>query len=85
MPRVSILMPCYNAGRYLDAAMASMLAQTYTDFEVLALDDGSTDGSWERLQVWAGRDSRVRATRLAHVRREALVGKVEDVEAKDAA
>ncbi|HLP00129.1 MAG TPA: glycosyltransferase [Fimbriimonas sp.] len=49
MPKVSILLTCYNHLAYLPAAMEGVRAQTYTDFEVIAIDDGSTDGSREWL------------------------------------
>ncbi|MCG9895163.1 MAG: glycosyltransferase, partial [Fimbriimonadaceae bacterium] len=48
-PAVSILLTCYNHRPYLDACLSGVWAQTFTDFEVLALDDGSTDGTRERL------------------------------------
>ncbi|GAA4333743.1 glycosyltransferase [Flaviaesturariibacter amylovorans] len=44
-PTVTILLPVYNAERFLKEAVDSLLAQTFTDFELLALNDGSTDGS----------------------------------------
>jgi glycosyltransferase involved in cell wall biosynthesis len=44
-PRVSVLLPCRNGSRTLELALRSMLAQTFTDFELLLLDDGSTDNS----------------------------------------
>lgn len=50
MPRVSILLTCYNHLRYLPAALEGIQAQSYRDFEVLALDDGSKDGSREFLR-----------------------------------
>jgi glycosyltransferase involved in cell wall biosynthesis len=50
-PRVSILLTCYNHLRYLPAALDGVLGQTFTDFEVLALDDGSKDGSREWLKA----------------------------------
>ena len=42
-PRVSVLIPTYNYGSFLPAALESVLAQTYTDYEILVLDDGSSD------------------------------------------
>jgi glycosyltransferase involved in cell wall biosynthesis len=53
-------MPVHNAGDYLDASVRSILAQTLADFEFVILDDGSTDGSLERLRRWARSDSRIR-------------------------
>lgn len=49
MPRVSILLTCYNHRRYLPAAVEGIRAQTFRDFETIALDDGSGDGSREWL------------------------------------
>jgi hypothetical protein len=53
-------MPVRNAAPYLDASVESILAQTFTDFELVAMDDGSTDGSGGLLRDWAKRDRRVR-------------------------
>jgi glycosyltransferase involved in cell wall biosynthesis len=53
-PLVSILIPCYNAEGWIESCVESALAQTYPDTEVLVLDDGSSDASWERLQKYAG-------------------------------
>ena len=61
-PRVSVLIPCYNAERYLSAALDSVLAQTYQDFEIIVVDDGSTDDS----AAVAARYPRVRCFRHAH-------------------
>ena len=57
---VSVVMPVHNAMPHLDAAVQSILDQSYSDFEFVIYDDASTDGSRERLREWAGRDSRIR-------------------------
>jgi glycosyltransferase involved in cell wall biosynthesis len=51
MPRVSILLTCYNHSRYLPEALGGILAQTFKDYEIVAVDDGSTDGTREWLQA----------------------------------
>ena len=59
-PRVSVLLPVYNATAYLAEALDSVLAQTFTDFECICVDDGSTDGSLQLLNVYKQRDKRIR-------------------------
>lgn len=56
--RVTVLMPVYNGERYLREAIDSILQQTFTDFEFLIIDDGSTDGSVTAIQEFC--DSRIR-------------------------
>jgi glycosyltransferase involved in cell wall biosynthesis len=58
-PRVSVILPVYNAGRYVRAAVQSILDQTFRDFELLAIDDGSTDDSLDILQEMAKEDARL--------------------------
>jgi len=58
--RVSVVMPVHNALPYLDAAVESVLNQSFDDFEFVILDDASTDGSSDRLREWASRDPRIR-------------------------
>jgi glycosyltransferase involved in cell wall biosynthesis len=59
-PNVSVLLPVRGAENFLDVCIASLERQTLRDFEVVAVDDGSTDRSAEILDAWARRDSRVR-------------------------
>ncbi len=47
VPRVSVVVPCYNYGRYLTEAVGSVLTQTFQDFEIIIVNDGSTDNSKE--------------------------------------
>lgn len=60
VPSISVVIPVFNASRYLRSAMATVQAQTFRDFEVIAVDDGSTDGSKAILEQLAAADSRIR-------------------------
>lgn len=62
-PLVSVVLPCYDAERFLAAALDSLLGQTYDKLEILALDDGSSDGTLRILEEFAARDTRVRVLR----------------------
>jgi glycosyltransferase involved in cell wall biosynthesis len=59
MSRVSVLMPVFNGGKYLAAAVESILGQTHAEFEFLVLDDGSTDSTLQILKRYAARDKRL--------------------------
>jgi glycosyltransferase involved in cell wall biosynthesis len=59
-PPLSVVMPVHNALPYLDDSVGSILGQTFSDFEFVILDDGSTDGSLEQLRGWAAKDARIR-------------------------
>ncbi|MDZ7772701.1 MAG: glycosyltransferase [Balneolaceae bacterium] len=59
-PSVSVILPVYNAAGTLDEAVESICSQSLQDWELVAVDDGSTDGSAEKLRQWAGRDPRIR-------------------------
>ena len=61
-PTVSVLMSVYNGERYLRPAVEGILAQTFTDFEFVIIDDGSKDSSPTILREYAARDPRVKLT-----------------------
>jgi glycosyltransferase involved in cell wall biosynthesis len=65
-PQISVVMPVYQAERYLEVAVKSILAQSFDDFELLALDDGSTDASPQILARLAARDDRIRVHVAQH-------------------
>lgn len=62
-PLVSVVLPCYEAERFLAEALGSLLGQTYANLEILALDDGSSDGTLRILEELAVRDTRIRVLR----------------------
>lgn len=61
--RLSVVMPVYNAEKFLPAALDSVLTQSFTQFEFLIHDDGSTDDSWAILSSYAARDPRISLSR----------------------
>jgi glycosyltransferase involved in cell wall biosynthesis len=64
MPRVTIVTPTYNAARFVRECVDSVLAQTFEDWELVVVDDGSTDGTPDLVE--ATRDPRVKVIRLPH-------------------
>jgi len=59
-PTISVLLPVRNAAYFIDEAMESILGQSEPDLEVVAINDGSTDDTAERLKAWTSRDDRCR-------------------------
>ncbi len=63
MPKVSVLMPNYNWWAYLGGAIESIISQSFTDFEFIIIDDGSTDDSWDIISSYAEKDTRIVAVK----------------------
>lgn len=59
-PLISVLMPAYNAEHFISEAIESILEQTFSDFELIVIDDGSKDDTLAKIQQYANKDSRVR-------------------------
>jgi glycosyltransferase involved in cell wall biosynthesis len=68
MPKVSVIIPCYNQGAFLNDAVESVLAQTFRDFEIIIVNDGSTDELTNRLLS----DYRKPITRVIHTSNQGL-------------
>ncbi len=64
MPLVSVVMPVYNRATLVGEAIESILAQTFTDFELIIVDDASQDNSAEIIRAYAARDARIRCVML---------------------
>ena len=60
MPEVSVVVPIYNVAEYLPKCIESILAQTYPDYELILVNDGSKDTSPEIAEDYAKKDSRIR-------------------------
>lgn len=60
MSRLSVIVPVYNVEPWIDRCLESLVSQDFADFEVVCVNDGSTDASCERLAVWEAREPRLR-------------------------
>ena len=59
-PKISVIVPVYKVEQYLPRCIDSILAQTFTDFELLLIDDGSPDNSGKICDEYAAKDARIR-------------------------
>ena len=66
MPQISVIVPVYKGVRFLDSALGSLRGQTFSDWECIAVDDGSTDGSSCVLEAHAAADPRIRVIHQAN-------------------
>lgn len=60
IPQISIILPVYNTSQYILKAVNSILQQSLTDFELILIDDGSSDGTEQLVRQLADKDSRIR-------------------------
>ena len=66
MPVFSVILPAYNAARFIERCLLSLQAQTFQDWEVLCVDDGCQDGTGEILDRFAAGDARIRVLHKAN-------------------
>ena len=64
-PLVSIVTPCYNSENFIDDCIQSVLNQTYTDWELLIIDDCSTDSTYSKILSYSAKDSRIKVFRTS--------------------
>ena len=67
MSKISVIIPAYNAGRFLPECLDSVIAQSFSDFDVVVCDDGSSDDTAEIVGDYSKRDSRISYVHLDHV------------------
>lgn len=65
-PKISVIMPVYNTEKYLKKSISNILKQTYSDFELLLIDDGSTDSSYNICEEFAKQDNRIKVIHKAN-------------------
>lgn len=64
MPAISVCVPVYNASDFIKECIDSILAQSFEDFELLLVDDGSTDNTWDIIKSY--KDARIKAFQRSH-------------------
>ena len=65
-PQLSVILPCYNAEKNLEETLKSLAVQTYSNFEIIAVDDGSTDSTGLILEKWRKQDTRFKHISAPH-------------------
>ncbi len=63
-PSISVVLPTHNGAKFLDSAIGSVVAQTWEDWELLVVNDASTDGTAQKIEAWAEKDERIRTIPL---------------------
>ena len=66
MNKISVVIPAYNVEKYIDKSFESLLNQTFKEFEVIAINDGSQDYTLEKMKAYEARDSRIRVINKAN-------------------
>ena len=63
-PSISVVLPTHNGAKFLDQAIGSVVAQSWEDWELLVVNDASTDATAQKIEAWAEKDERIRAVHL---------------------
>ncbi|MBR2840007.1 glycosyltransferase family 2 protein [Candidatus Saccharibacteria bacterium] len=66
-PKITVIIPAYNSEKYIGRCLDSILKQSFEDFEVLVIDDGSRDGTWKVVKEYAKRDTRIRCEKQSNM------------------
>src|ERR1035437_46765 len=74
-PKVSVIMPVLNGERFIAEAVESVLAQTYSRYELIVIDDGSTDGTPERVASYRGK---LELQYVRHAERQGIAASMND-------
>ena len=61
MDLISVIVTCYNGEKYIKACLESICSQTYKTLQIIVVDDGSQDKSWDVIQKYASKDTRITA------------------------